>query len=96
MLIVLIRYILLFLLILFLARLVKDFLVGGSSRKRMSGGKQRTEMPRDSEDENEMVMDPVCGTFVSIESPYRATVGGKRYSFCGTECLDRFKSGEGS
>jgi len=62
----------------------------------MSERRRRTGMPRESEDENEMVMDPVCGTFVSIESPYHATVEGKHYSFCGAECLDRFKHDHGA
>ncbi len=38
----------------------------------------------------DLVKDPVCGTFVSIQSPYQKTVGGQAHHFCSQTCLDRF------
>lgn len=38
----------------------------------------------------DLVKDPVCGTFVSVQSPYAKTAGGKTHHFCSQECLDRF------
>ena len=34
--------------------------------------------------------DPVCGTYVSIDSSLKKIVGGKVYHFCSPECRDKF------
>jgi YHS domain-containing protein len=38
----------------------------------------------------ELVKDPVCGTFVSIQSKYSRVAEGKTYYFCSEECKTRF------
>lgn len=41
----------------------------------------------------EMVMDPICGSYVPVSSAASFNDGGKTLYFCGPECLERFKSG---
>ncbi|GAB6887960.1 hypothetical protein JCM13304A_14580 [Desulfothermus okinawensis JCM 13304] len=38
----------------------------------------------------EMVKDPVCGTYVSINSDIRVRDGDKTYCFCSYECRDKY------
>ncbi len=38
----------------------------------------------------EMVKDPVCGTYVSVNSDIRVRDGDKVYHFCSYECRDKF------
>lgn len=37
-----------------------------------------------------MKMDPVCGTYVSVESSFKKISGGQVYHFCSSACRDRF------
>jgi YHS domain-containing protein len=39
-----------------------------------------------------LVKDPVCGTFVSAQSPHVKSLGGQTYRFCSEECRDKFKA----
>jgi uncharacterized protein len=34
--------------------------------------------------------DPVCGTYVAIDTSLKKIVAGKVYHFCSAECRDRF------
>jgi uncharacterized protein len=34
--------------------------------------------------------DPVCGTYVAIDTSLKKIVSGKVYHFCSAECRDRF------
>lgn len=36
--------------------------------------------------------DPVCGTYVSVETSLKRIVAGKVYHFCSTECRNRFSA----
>ena len=38
----------------------------------------------------EMVKDPVCGSYVSIEDSVKASEGGTVRHFCSYECRDKF------
>ena len=38
----------------------------------------------------EMVEDPYCKTFIQKGRAIKASVGGKTYFFCSSECRDRF------
>jgi YHS domain-containing protein len=38
----------------------------------------------------DLVKDPVCGTFVSVQSPFSKSTDGKTHHFCSQACLDRF------
>jgi YHS domain-containing protein len=35
-------------------------------------------------------MDPVCGTYVAVDSSFKKIAGGKVYHFCSAECRNRF------
>jgi YHS domain-containing protein len=35
-------------------------------------------------------MDPVCGTYVAVDSSFKKVAGGKVYHFCSAECRNRF------
>jgi YHS domain-containing protein len=35
-------------------------------------------------------MDPVCGTYVAVDSSFKKIAAGKVYHFCSVECRDRF------
>jgi len=35
-------------------------------------------------------MDPVCGTYVAVDSSFKKVSGGKVYHFCSPECRNRF------
>jgi YHS domain-containing protein len=37
-------------------------------------------------------MDPVCGTYVSVETSLKRIVAGKVYHFCSPECRNRFSA----
>jgi len=37
-----------------------------------------------------MKMDPVCGTYVAVDSSFKKISGGKVYHFCSAECRNRF------
>jgi YHS domain-containing protein len=36
--------------------------------------------------------DPVCGTYVSVETSLKKIVAGRVYHFCSPECRNRFRS----
>lgn len=38
----------------------------------------------------EMVKDPVCGTYVSVEDSISVRDGGKVYHFCSYDCREKF------
>lgn len=38
----------------------------------------------------EMVKDPECGTYVSVDDSISVTDGGQKYYFCSYECRDKF------
>lgn len=40
----------------------------------------------------EMVRDPECGMFVSIELSHRLNRGGEALHFCSQECLEKYRS----
>jgi YHS domain-containing protein len=40
----------------------------------------------------ELRQDPVCGTYVSVNSAFTRTVNGKAVHFCSAECRDKFRA----
>jgi YHS domain-containing protein len=38
-----------------------------------------------------MPKDPVCGNYVSKDTPYKRDMEGLTYYFCGAECADEFE-----
>lgn len=52
---------------------------------------QRESAPAPQRDKaEEMVLDPVCGSYVPISAALRADKGGKTVYFCSDECRERF------
>ena len=39
----------------------------------------------------QMHLDPVCGTYVTIETAVKAKFAGEQYYFCSEECCDTYK-----
>ncbi len=71
-------------------RLIKTL---GKSSEKVSGGRSYGEAPRiEGED---LVMDPCCGTYVPVNSAFKATVNGKTLYFCSEECLEKYKRDNG-
>jgi YHS domain-containing protein len=38
----------------------------------------------------DMVEDPVCGSFISVENAVKETIKGKERYFCSKECAEKF------
>ena len=83
----LVRYILLFLLVAFLARafwrLFAGFIEG------VTGTPRRTRVP---ERGVQMVRDPVCGTFVVPDRAVLLVAGSDRVHFCSDNCRDKYRA----
>ncbi len=39
----------------------------------------------------EMVQDPVCKTYISMDQAYQRQINGKKYFFCSERCADIFE-----
>ncbi len=50
--------------------------------------------PTPIEDED-MVQDPCCNTYVPLSNAYKAAVDGKTLYFCSKECFEKYVSGKG-
>ena len=83
-----IRYVLLLLLIVFVARafwrIVDGMLEALSGRRGGAGSPQRGV---------QMVRDPVCGTFILPEKAVALVDGSRRMFFCSTVCRDKYRAG---
>ncbi|MFP4629290.1 MAG: YHS domain-containing protein [Desulfohalobiaceae bacterium] len=62
-------------------------LVMGDQKKKMEAKGKKASKKVEA---GEMVKDPVCGTYVSVDSDIRVKQGGQVYYFCSYECRDRF------
>jgi YHS domain-containing protein len=51
---------------------------------------QQTRTPPATPPATALEQDPVCGTYVSVDSSLKRIVGGKVYHFCSEACKDRF------
>jgi len=66
-------------------RFLKTLLApAGRMSGNVSGGTPRIE----GED---LVKDPCCGTYVPINSAFKATLNGKTLYFCSNKCLEKYK-----
>lgn len=45
-------------------------------------------------DEDEMVKDPYCETYIPIRGSYSVKIKGESLYFCSTECLEKYKQGK--
>ena len=55
-----------------------------------AGQPSATRQPDPATFGGDLVKDPVCGTFVSVKSPFTKSTGGNVHHFCSQACLDRF------
>lgn len=83
-------------LVFFAVRLLKKSLqkkaASMSAREQTAGGASipnKGAQPRGEE----MVLDPVCGSYVPESSALSARRGGETAHFCSTECRDKFIQG---
>ena len=70
-----------------LVRIVRKFLASGMS------GSTGSAPPRGSVDD--MVQDPVCGTYVPLREAYQRVIDGKVHYFCSERCADLFMEQHG-
>ncbi len=52
----------------------------------------RQSQRRDSGQDEEMVLDPVCRSYVPISSAVRLDIDGRIEYFCSAECVERYAS----
>lgn len=63
--------------------------------KLLTGDKKKKDSERRKEQETkaasgQMVRDPMCGTYVPVDSDIRVREGEKVYCFCSYDCRDRY------
>lgn len=83
----LVRYILLFLLVAFLARAFMRLFAGFV--EGVTGTPRGTRVPQRGV---QMVRDPVCGTFVVPERAVMLVEGAQRVHFCSDKCRDQYRA----
>ena len=64
--------------------------IADATRESMAGNQTRPQQPPQGSFGGDLVKDPICGTFVSAQSPYSRSADGKTHHFCSQACLDRF------
>lgn len=83
------RLILLFVILYLLYRVTKNLIGSAAQKKRIRSEKNRNRQPdRIGE---ELVEDPVCGTFVPISSATTLSESGRTVYFCSRECLEKYR-----
>jgi hypothetical protein len=83
----LVRYILLFLLVAFLARAFSRLF--GGIVEGVTGVPRGTRVPQRGV---QMVRDPVCGTFVVPDRAVILVEGAERVHFCSDRCRDQYRA----
>jgi len=61
-------------------------------RKFFNPGPPGSQAPRPKEPE-ELVQDPICGTFIPRKEALKSQKDGKDFFFCSEGCLQRFRRG---
>jgi len=64
--------------------------VSGDAGKQ-GGGRRRAQVPAGGV----LQKDPVCGTFVPVDSSKKLTAGGETLYFCSDECMQKYQEGRG-
>lgn len=62
-------------------------LIMGDQKKKMQAKQKKASQSVSSGD---MVKDPICGTYVSVDSDIRVKQGDEVYYFCDYACRDEF------
>jgi len=87
------RFILLSLLFLFIARAVWRLLGGVLQASATMGDASRGQRPAAGPPAVKMVRDPVCGTYVVPGKALELTRGGQTVYFCSDKCRDQWGPG---
>jgi YHS domain-containing protein len=69
----------------FVLRLWRGFVSGASSIRPPAN-----QVHRAQGGDTLLQQDPVCGTYVSVETSLKKLTGGRVYHFCSAECRNRF------
>lgn len=91
------KSVLILLAIFFAVRALKKRLEPQAGRMGAPGGPPPPPPPREkqapgpAQPAEELVLDPVCGSYVPVSSAVEATAGGKKVHFCSEECRDRYQ-----
>lgn len=83
----LLRLIFLGILVWFVSRMVRKLTAGAG------GGESAGRSSPAGESVDDMVQDPLCGTYVPARDAFRREIGGRVYHFCSERCADRFEGG---
>ena len=78
----LVRLIILGLIVWFASRVVRKLLAGAGANP--SGA------PTPGGSVDDMVQDPVCGTYVPVRDAFQREMGGRVHHFCSERCADLF------
>ncbi len=71
--------------------LLRSLLVSAFSRRRRPVSKSTNAPPPPAAvPGGKLYKDPVCGTYVSIDSAITFTIKGEKVYFCSRECWDKF------
>lgn len=62
------------------------------AQARPPAGQATRQAPGRASDATMLKQDPVCGTYVAIDTSLKKISGGQVYHFCSAECRDRFAS----
>ena len=66
---------------------------GGSARSAQAPSAGPRSAPKtDLKSGSELRRDPVCGTYVAVDSSLHRNYGGLTEYFCSQKCLDRYKA----
>lgn len=84
-----VRLIVLFVILYLLYRVTKNLIGSATQKKRIRSEENRNRQPDRLGEE--LVQDPVCGTFVPISNALKLKNGGKTLYFCSRECLEKYR-----
>jgi len=84
------RFVFLIILLYLLYRIIRGLFY--SSKERNIDTIPSKERP----DEDEMVKDPYCDTYVPKRNSYSAKINGEYLCFCSNECLEKYKQEKAS
>ena len=69
-------------------RFVQQFLSGGSKESPLRASRQNPSPVSDTT----LHQDPVCGTYVAVDTSLKKVVKGRVLHFCSEECRDRYSA----
>jgi len=73
--------------------LILLFFVGYSFFQALfpSAAKKQKKRDNSTQQGEQMVLDPQCGTYVPLSESFQANIRGQQYNFCSRKCRTEFK-----